>query len=121
MTMSGTWYIEQARLMKKIKWDIAPLPAGKDRVIPYFLGSYVVAKTTKNPIEAWKFAKFFQSREAQQLIARDGLIAPMMRSVAQSDAFLKVAGSPAHHRVRLDGLSRARLADPLHVRFPKPE
>ena len=116
MELTGTWEINARRKLTAFKWDIFPFPKDAKHVTAYLAGAVVVPKTSKNPDAAWSHTAYIQSEKAQTLIAASGLNAPMSRKVANSDAFLKLDGAPAHHTIVTDEMAFARNRDFF---FPK--
>ncbi len=63
---------------------------------------FVVGKDSKHPEEAFAFIKFVESAAGQTRLAQMGFACPVLKSVAESDAFLKqsTADQPADlHRL----------------------
>ena len=116
MSIDGSYQIPARRKITAFKWDIAPMPKDKTRVVTDYAGAVVVYGKTKFPDAAWEMAKYIDQDKAQQLIAENGLNTPMMTKWADSDTFLKSPGSPPHHKVRVDEMAYARNRDAY---FPK--
>lgn len=119
MPIWQTYIVETAKKIKDFKWDMAPLPMKVERACAISGGAYRISSRSKHKEAAWRFAKFFQEQEAQEMIASDGLISPFIRDLAYSDKFLKLPGAPEHHRVRLDAIAYGRPAEYQHKNYSK--
>jgi multiple sugar transport system substrate-binding protein len=67
-----------------------------------------VAKDSKSPDAAFEFLKYVLSEPAQKRLAELGFACPVLKSVAESDAFLKQS-TPINHKVFLDSLAFAHM------------
>jgi multiple sugar transport system substrate-binding protein len=114
-----TYIVQDAKMIKDFKWDMAHLPKKVTRACAISGGAYRISSRSKNKEAAWRFAKFFQEPEAQRMIAEAGLITPFDRSIAYSDIFLKSPGAPEHHQVRLEAIEYGRPAEYQHKNYSK--
>jgi multiple sugar transport system substrate-binding protein len=105
------------RQRPELSFDVAPLPVGKTPA--NVLHSDGLAMWSGSPEKelAWKFIEFSISRPGQIILSESGRLVPSLRSVADSDAFLKgsVLGSrlgyvsqPASSLVFLDNIAHVR-------------
>jgi len=69
---------------------------------------FVVAKDSKHPDEAFKFIQFALSEAGQSKLAQLGFAIPVLKTVAESDAYLKQPGE-LDQRVFLDSVAFARM------------
>ncbi len=59
------------------------------------------------PQQAWEFVKFAVNPVGQSLIAESGLFVPVIKSVGQSDAFLKSHTKLENTQVFIDAMSNS--------------
>lgn len=74
-----------------LSFDVGVLPVGPNGTTPKTdLGStgLAISSQTEYPEHAWEFVKFSTGPEGQRIIAESGLFVPVLRSLAESDAFL---------------------------------
>lgn len=78
MIYQGSWMIPQ--FMKneliKDKIDIAPMPKIKKSSSVIHGLSNVISAKTKNANQAWEFVKFLASKEANEIVAKSGVVIP---------------------------------------------
>src|SRR5512142_1352760 len=108
MTTIGHWaapgYAET-----KFKWDVAPMPKGTaGAATSVNSAGFVVGKASKNPDAAFEFLKYVVSEPAQKRLAQLGFACPVLKSVAESDAFLK-QDTAIDEKVFLDSLAFAHM------------
>jgi multiple sugar transport system substrate-binding protein len=108
MTTAGHWVVP---LYSKVsfKWGVAPLPKGKERVSLVNSVGFVVAKDTKNPEAAWAFLKYLVGVPGQTKITSTGLGVPALKSIANSDLFLKQSSVSIDQKVFLDAMEYAKV------------
>ncbi len=108
MTPAGHWVVP---LYSKVsfKWDVAPLPKGKDRVSMVNSVGFVVAKASPHPAEAWAFLKYLVGKPGQTKVTTLGLGVPALKSIAHSDLFLKQTTAPINEQVFLDAMDYANV------------
>ncbi|MCD5401859.1 sugar ABC transporter substrate-binding protein [candidate division NPL-UPA2 bacterium] len=92
-------------------WDVAPLPRLRaGRPVAFWGGANVIPRQTRHPEEAFKFARFFSSKEAQILLAGIRNAIPALRPVAEK----YLEGPPESIHVFLeaiaDGHSRPKFS-----------
>jgi ABC-type sugar transport system, periplasmic component len=113
-------YVSKARAITDFKWNIAPMPSGKQGAVP-MLGQagYVIFKDTKHPNEAKELLKFFASQEGIE--ATSTFFVPPRLSVLNSDVFLNQPNNPDPEFIRqsvIDEMPKARF-QPGHVQWQK--
>ena len=108
MTAIGHWAVP-GYSDAKFKWDIAPMPKGPvGQATSVNSAGFVVGKVSKNPDAAFEFLKYVLSEPAQKRLAELGFACPVLKSVAESDAFLKQK-TPINQQIFLDSLAFAHM------------
>ncbi len=108
MTTIGHWAVPGYAEVH-FKWDVAPMPKGPaGQATSVNSAGFVVGKASKNPDAAFEFLKYVLSEPAQKRLAELGFACPVLKSVAESDAFLKQS-TPVDHKVFLDSLAFAHM------------
>ncbi|HTP02971.1 MAG TPA: sugar ABC transporter substrate-binding protein [Anaerolineales bacterium] len=108
MTTIGHWAIP-GYSEAKFKWDIAPMPKGASGpATSVNSAGFVVGKASKNPDAAFEFLKYVVSAPAQTRLAQLGFAVPVLKTVAESDAFLKQK-TPITQQIFLDSLAFAHM------------
>jgi multiple sugar transport system substrate-binding protein len=108
MTTIGHWAVP-GYVAAKINFGVAPMPKGpKGSATSVNSAGFVVAKDSKNPDAAFEFIKFALSEAGQKRLAELGFAIPVLKSVAESDAYLKQAGD-LDQKVFLDSLAFAHM------------
>jgi multiple sugar transport system substrate-binding protein len=117
MVQGGSWMINTYSEIDTFEWDIAPMPRGKAGSVACVngLGVSIYSKSEKKDA-AWRFAKFFGSREYQEALAKSGTSIPVLRSVAESEIYLD--GHPEGKKYYLQQLENAHPMD-FVPGFPK--
>lgn len=110
MFPSGSWAAAMVfkDAITTFDWDVAPVPKGKQRAT--FLGgaAFTMMRSSKHRAEAWELVKFLTGPYFQAEMARECQIMPSRRSVAESGAFMKLSGPPAHRKVFVDAAEYGR-------------
>ncbi len=88
---AAAWY---AKSMAPGSMDIAPLPRGKRRLGAIATHMMTMSATSTKKSEAWEFIKFLAGEKGQTMVSDDGNNIPALRSVAESDLFLKNKNTP---------------------------
>jgi multiple sugar transport system substrate-binding protein len=108
MTAIGHWAVP-GYAEAKFKWDIAPMPKGSaGQATSVNSAGFVVGKASKNPDAAFEFLKYVLSKPAQTRLAQLGFACPVLKSVAESDAFLKQK-TAINQQIFLDSLAFAHM------------
>ena len=89
------------RQIDSFDWDVAPLPAGKDRASILHADAWCMAAAGAHKDAAWRFVEFANTREGQELLARTGRTVPSRIDVAESPAFLNAQAKPANSQAFL--------------------
>jgi multiple sugar transport system substrate-binding protein len=91
------------------KWDVVQMPSGPaGQATSVNSAGFVVGKDSKNPDAAFAFIKFVLSTAGQTRLAEMGFACPVLRSVAESDAFLKQSTS-INQQIFIDSLAFAHM------------
>jgi len=108
MTTIGHWAVP-GYADAKFKWDIAPMPKGPSgQATSVNSAGFVIGKASKYPDAAFEFLKYVVSEPAQKRLAQLGFACPVLKSVAESDAFLK-QNTAINEKIFLDSLAFAHM------------
>jgi multiple sugar transport system substrate-binding protein len=108
MTAIGHWAVP-GYAEAKFKWDVAPMPKGPaGQATSVNSAGFVVGKASKNPDAAFEFLKYVLSEPAQKKLAELGFACPVLKSVAESDSFLKQK-TQIDQKIFLDSLAYAHM------------
>jgi multiple sugar transport system substrate-binding protein len=94
------------------RWDVAPLPRGKQVANVLHSDAYCMASASTVKDAAWTFIEFALGEEGQAIAAKLGRTVPSMRKVAASEAFLDPTQPPASAQVWLDNMEQNMRAMP---------
>ncbi|HEY0735084.1 MAG TPA: extracellular solute-binding protein, partial [Herpetosiphonaceae bacterium] len=112
MMWSGRWTTPSVRRDARFDWDVAEMPAGKQRSTWLFWGAYLINARTANPDAAWQVLKQLTSEESMGKTADLGLTIPARKSGAAVDRFLKSA-PPNSNQAFIAGMEYAIPEAPL--------
>jgi len=70
-------------------WDVAPLPIGSQPANVLHTDAFCLASTSNQKDASWTFIEYANGPEGQAILAATGRTVPSLRSVAESDVFLK--------------------------------
>ncbi len=108
MTTIGHWAVP-GYVQAGINFGVAPMPSGPaGRATSVNSAGFVIAKDSKHPDAAFEFIKFALSEAGQKRLAELGFAIPVLKSVAESDAYLKQPGD-LDQRVFLDSVAFAHM------------
>ena len=108
MTTIGHWAVP-GYVQAGINFNVIPMPSGPvKRATSVNSAGFVVSKDSKNPDAAFEFIKFALSEAGQKRLAELGFAIPVLKSVAESDAYLKQPGD-IDQRVFLDSVAFANM------------
>ncbi len=111
MTPAGSWSISGFQKVP-FKWGMAPLPKWEDkRVVPYWLGGWVIAKNAKAPDAAFELARW-SATDYQLQMAREHDWIPILNSARESQEMLN--GMPQGFQQTMAAIKDARLGDLYH-------
>lgn len=94
------------------RWDVAPLPVGKQAANVLHSDAYCMASASTVKDAAWAFIEFAIGEEGQAITAKLGRTVPSLRKVAESKAFLDPTQPPAAAQVWLDNMEHNLRAMP---------
>ncbi|MGZ6346642.1 MAG: ABC transporter substrate-binding protein, partial [Anaerolineales bacterium] len=108
MIAMGHWAVP-GYSQASFKWDVVQMPAGPaGQATSVNSAGFVVGKDSKYPDAAFAFIKFVLSTAGQTRLAEMGFACPVLRSVAESDAFLKQS-TPINQQMFIDSLAFAHM------------
>ncbi len=90
--------------------QVVPIPEGGQRSASAGGAAWVMSSGSDDKDAAWTFLSWLQSKEGgQKLYTESGEIFPALRSVAESDAFLKQDAPPANRQAFLTEAENAKV------------
>ncbi len=108
MTTIGHWAVP-GYADANFKWDVTVMPKGPvGQATSVNSAGFVVGKASKNPDASFEFLKYVLSEPAQKRLAELGFACPVLKSVAESDSFLKQK-TQIDQKVFLDSLAFAHM------------
>jgi multiple sugar transport system substrate-binding protein len=108
MTTIGHWAVP-GYVQSGIKFGVAPMPKGPAGAATSINSAgFVVAKESKNPDAAFAFVQFALGKAGQTRLAELGFAIPVLKSVAEGDAYLKQPGD-LDQKVFLDSVAFAHM------------
>jgi multiple sugar transport system substrate-binding protein len=108
MTTIGHWAVP-AYVATKLNFGVAPMPRGpKGAATSVNSAGFVISKDSKNAQAAFEFIKFALSAAGQKRLAELGFAIPVLKAVAESDAYLKQPGD-LDQKLFLDSLAFAHM------------
>ena len=108
MTTIGHWAVP-GYVQSEIDFNVVPVPSGPaGRATSVNSAGFVVSKDTKHADAAFEFIKYALSEPGQKKLAELGFAIPVLKSVAESDAYLKQPGN-LDQQVFLDSVAFARM------------
>ncbi len=109
----GYWETYRFREIEAFRWDVLPLPGGRQRATSIAMTGYVVPRTARHPRLGYEFVRELAGPRYQECLAEIGNGVPGLISAARSESFLAPDRPPESERVFLDVLENARLMPPL--------
>jgi multiple sugar transport system substrate-binding protein len=95
--------------IKGFSWDCAPLPSGSAGMWNFYGGAdFGIVTAAKQHDLGWELLKYITSPAGQASYVTHQLAIPILRSVANADAWLKAPYSPPHKQVILDALTQSK-------------
>lgn len=95
----------------KFRWDLAPMPRGKEQATTFIWGGNCILKSTRHPEEAWKFLKFLSGPEGAAINLEAGNALPAYRPAAEAEIKRPMDPNvPAHDRYFLEAVAYGRTA-----------
>ena len=93
------------------RWDVAPMPRGKQRATTFIWGGNCILKSTRYPEACWKFLKFIAGPAGAAINLAGGNALPVFRAAAEADVRNpKNPASPKHDSYFLDAIEYGRIA-----------
>lgn len=107
MNTIGHWAVP-GYVQAGINFDVAPMPKGPaGQATSVNSAGFVVSKDSKNADAAFEFIKFALGESGQKRLTELGFAIPVLKSVAESDVYLKQPGD-LNQQVFLDSIAFAR-------------
>ncbi len=104
MTTIGHWAVP-GYVQAGLNFDVAPMPSGPaGQATSVNSAGFVVSKDTQNADAAFEFIKFALSEAGQTRLAELGFAIPVLKSIAESDAYL-VQDGDLNQQVFLDSIA----------------
>jgi multiple sugar transport system substrate-binding protein len=109
MTPMGHWAVPGYNTAG-FKYDVAPMPKGPaGQATSVNSAGFVVSKVTKNPDAAFAFIKYAVSVTGQTRLAELGFACPVLKTVAESPAFLEQKASTIDQQIFLDSIAFSHM------------
>jgi multiple sugar transport system substrate-binding protein len=110
------------REVRGLRWDVAPLPVGKEPAGILHSDAYCLAagRPQETASLGARFVAFATGEQGQTITALGGRTVPSLREVARSGAFLDPTQPPAHPEVFLEGIEHIRRT-PVLATWPEIE
>ncbi len=106
--IDGSWSISGFAELP-FEWGIAPIPmVGGNRVVPYFVGGWVIAKASQVAEAAFEWARWSGNEYQDQMAAEHDWI-PAKTSARDSE--VTTQDMPEGYRAVIESLSDARIGD----------
>jgi len=105
----GYWETYRFKRISEFRWDVAPLPMGREAATSIACRAYVVCGHTRHPRLAYEFVRMLAGEKLQRALARIGNGVPGLKSAAHSTDFLKPRVPPDSEQVFLDVIEQARF------------
>ncbi|MGI8913895.1 MAG: ABC transporter substrate-binding protein [Chloroflexota bacterium] len=102
MIATPPYFFDLRSQIKDVDWDIAPMPMQKKRAAPLWPDSISMNAATKASGVAWGLLRYVVGSEGQTTITTLGRGVPVLKSVANSPAFLQTDKQPASIASYLD-------------------
>ena len=102
MIATPPYFFDLRSQIKDIDWDIVPMPMQKKRAAPLWPDSISMNAATKASEATWGLLRYVVGTEGQTTITTLGRGVPVLKSVANSPAFLQTTKQPASIASYLD-------------------
>jgi len=109
----GYWETYRFRHIEAFRWDVVPLPRGKEAATSVAMSVFVVPRTAREPELAWELLRVLAGPRYQRRLAEIGNGVPGLVEAAYSESFLKPDVAPESESVFLDVMADARFLPPL--------
>ncbi len=109
----GYWETFRFKHIDEFRWDVMPLPRGREPATAVAMTIYVVPRTSREPQLGYEFIRIMAGERYQRTMAAIGNGVPGMISAARSEDFLKPDVPPDSEHVFLDVMAHARFMPPL--------
>jgi multiple sugar transport system permease protein len=113
MYIGRTWQLPRfMETMGDIRWDVAPVPIGPaGRACIFAVGGNCIAKASKHPEEAWRFAKFYTSVEGQKFMGLQKNCVPAIKELSTDPTYF-LSAPPDNIGMYLKAVEYAKIPFP---------
>ncbi len=109
MIMDGPWTLPLYRKIDEFEWGVAKLPKGPVKESTYLAGEYLtIFKTSKNPIESWKFIKWFTDPKIQAEFSIESGYMPVRKSTLELPNYVNYLQENEHMEGFINQIDIAR-------------
>jgi multiple sugar transport system substrate-binding protein len=116
MYVGGDWDLGTLKELKDVAWDMAPLPKwGDNRVVPYWMGGYVITEKSKHPDEAWEFVKWTMT-ENQETLAKQQSWIPV-HNPSRDNAATPDWAPAGYAQTRFEWMKYGMIGDVYHLKW----
>lgn len=119
MFMSSRREVPAFRSIEDFEWDVAPFPRAERKASVLHSDAFCLARRG-DADAAWEFVEYAAGEEGQRLLAEGGRTVPSLKSVAESESYLRADLPPRRARVFLDALPGLQRL-PNTARWPQIE
>jgi len=102
MTSSAPYLFDLRTQLKNLDWDVVPEPMKAKRAAPLWPDSISMNAATKAPEPSWGLLRYVLGPRGQTTITTLGRGVPVLKSIANSPAFLQTGKDPQNIRIYLD-------------------
>lgn len=89
MCTYGRWMCMDFKNIKDFKWDVSVLPHNKKQASDLLTVCYSISAKSQHPKESWELVKYLTGPDGETATAESGQAVPSIKSIAESDHFLK--------------------------------
>ncbi len=102
MTSSAPYLFDLRTQLKDIDWDVVPEPMKAKCAAPLWPDSISMNAATKAPELSWQLLRYVLGPQGQTTITTLGRGVPVLKSIANSPAFLQTGKAPQNIKIYLD-------------------
>ena len=95
-------------IQDNFEWDVAPMPTDKTTATVLHSDGYCISSSGKNKDLAWAFTEFANGPVGEKQLVATGRTVPSIKSIAESDDFLKQSEPPPSSKIYLDMIPNIR-------------
>ena len=115
MFSSGIWETPVLKQIKDFDWDVVMFPKGPNDVRAFGTGgtAYCILKSSPHPEIAWDVLKALAGAEGQRQLAKQGLIQPANRVIAEGPDWADNGALPPANKKMLNQAVQYAVYDPF--------